>query len=359
MTIMLHNSTGLALSLGLAWLLAVLSRRRSVSSLSTSVLVVGALGMLVLHSGASAILYRGDNFGRIQVLAWSLFLHAPLLLLACAPAIGARWRAGMWAMSGTALALGLVALQAFVIEPRWLEVSRLTVPSPKLAEPVRIVLLADIQTDAAGRYEARVLRQAMAEEPDLVLFAGDYIQRGPRSRDYDVELAALRDLLLEVGLAAPLGGYAIAGNADAPGLWPRLFEGLPVTATETLQRYDLGPLVLTALGIWDSFGTDVRVGPAEKFHIVLGHSPDFSLAPVEADLLLAGHTHGGQVRLPFLGPLLTLSRVPRSWASGMTTLEPGRTLIVSRGIGLERGHGPQLRFLCRPELVVIDLVPGE
>ncbi|HEX6202615.1 MAG TPA: hypothetical protein VF100_06400, partial [Thermoanaerobaculia bacterium] len=75
-------------------------------------------------------------------------------------------------------------------------------------------------------------------------------------------------------------------------------------------------------------------------------------------LLLAGHTHGGQVRLPGVGPLVTASRVPRSWAAGRTALADDRTLIVSRGIGMERGYAPQLRFLCRPELVVVDLEPG-
>ena len=86
-----------------------------------------------------------------------------------------------------------------------------------------------------------------------------------------------------------------------------------------------------------------------------------------ADLLLAGHVHGGQVRLPFWGPVLTLTSVPRSWAVGRTDFDGGataggawdggRTLIVSRGIGMERGEAPRLRFLCRPELVVVDLVP--
>jgi hypothetical protein len=78
---------------------------------------------------------------------------------------------------------------------------------------------------------------------------------------------------------------------------------------------------------------------------------------IEADLLLAGHTHGGQVRLPWIGTLTTGCLVPRAWAAGMTELPNGGKLIVSRGTGRERGESPQIRFLCRPELVVIDLVP--
>jgi len=63
------------------------------------------------------------------------------------------------------------------------------------------------------------------------------------------------------------------------------------------------------------------------------------------------------VQLPLIGPLLTLTVVPRNWASGVTEIDAGTTLIVSRGIGMERADAPRLRFLCRPELVVVDLVP--
>jgi predicted MPP superfamily phosphohydrolase len=101
------------------------------------------------------------------------------------------------------------------------------------------------------------------------------------------------------------------------------------------------------------------VPSSEKFHIVLGHAPDFALGSVPADLLVAGHTHGGQVQLPFIGPLVTLSHVPRAWAAGgLTRLDDDRFLVVSRGIGMERDLAPRLRFLCQPQLVVIDLKPA-
>jgi hypothetical protein len=108
-----------------------------------------------------------------------------------------------------------------------------------------------------------------------------------------------------------------------------------------------------------SFNTATQVaGDPEHFHVVLGHSPNFALGDVAADLLIAGHTHGGQVRLPLVGAIMTLSRIPRRWAAGgLTNLPDGRRLLVSRGIGMERCNAPRLRFLCRPELVVLDLTP--
>jgi len=121
----------------------------------------------------------------------------------------------------------------------------------------------------------------------------------------------------------------------------------------------LGELSVTGLSRRDSGASDLELPDVPGFHIVVGHDPDFALGAVEADLLLAGHTHGGQVRLPGLGPLVTSSRVPRAWAAGRTALANDRTLIVSRGIGMERGYAPQLRFLCPPELVVVDLEPRD
>jgi hypothetical protein len=121
-------------------------------------------------------------------------------------------------------------------------------------------------------------------------------------------------------------------------------------------------ITITALSLPDSFtaAPPAPVVPsAAGFHIVIGHSPKYVLGTTEGDLLLAGHTHGGQVRLPLVGALLTMSLIPRRWAAGVTDLGGSRRLVVSRGIGLERGSAPRMRFLCSPEIVVLDVTPPE
>jgi len=357
MTPLLHNVLSLIVVTGvLLGLRYATASEKEPSQLALT--VAFQVGLLLLLGALSAFQFRKNYFGKMQLLSWTFFLHLPLFLGGAALLL---WRSASGVarinVVFTAL-LVLIAVDAFLIEPRWLEISRLTLTTPEVQQSLRIVVLADIQTDRPGAYEERALRLALAEQPDVVLFAGDYIHLGSRSRGYVQEGQALNAIMQRVGLDAPLGVYAIQGNVDEHGLWPAIFAGLPVTTFEASTQVEVGPVVLTALSMRDAFDVRTAVPPHDKFHIVLGHSPNFSLGSVEADLLIAGHTHGGQVQLPFIGPLMTLTAVPRAWASGVTTIAPGKTLVVSRGIGMERGHAPRLRFLCRPEVVVIDLLPG-
>jgi predicted MPP superfamily phosphohydrolase len=294
------------------------------------------------------------GFGQVRLLSYGLFIHGPIVALGLFLILVRTQRKMALAWLALAMLLAAVGYDAFFVEPYWLQVTHLTMRSPKIKRPVRVVLVADLQTDSVGEYERDVLARVMAEQPDLIVFAGDYIQ-APQT-----EWAKQRDLfrkLLETSqLAAPLGMFAVKGNIDPP-VWEDLFVGSPIVTFPATTTHNADALLLTGLSEDDSRSPMTKVAATEPFQIVFGHYPDYALGDIQADLMLAGHTHGGQVRLPFVGPLLTLSRVPRAWAAGVTDRGGGRTLIVSRGAGMERGDAPRLRFLCRPELVVIDLAP--
>ena len=315
--------------------------------------IPGVLGLLGINLLA-AVGMAQDTFHTMALLCWGLFVHLPAFLLIYA-VLGFKPQKRL-AIAALALALVILAVgvDAFLIEPHWLEVTRLTLTSDKLDQTVRIAVLADIQTDAPGAYDASVLARVKAEQPDLVVFLGDYIQ--DNDPDFASKAGALNQLLREADLQAPMGQYAVQGNVDH-GLWADIFAGLDVTTIHDTHTRHLGPLVLTGLSFDESFDARVTLSPQEDFHLVLGHCPDYALGQTHADLMLAGHTHGGQVRIPGLGPLLTFSKVPRAWASGLTEVSPGRHLYVSRGIGMERHHAPRLRFLCRPELLILTLSP--
>ena len=295
-------------------------------------------------------------FELLALLAWGIFVVTPLTLVGL---VWLRRTRRSWRVGATAAACLIVAVgvQAFFVEPRWLEVTHVEHRTTEIDHELTIALVADFQTDDPGDYERRVLATVAEARPDLVLWAGDYLQIDDPDA-YTEAAATFRAMLGESGIDPPLGMFAVRGNSETRASWPELFEGTKVVPEPGTRRIELGEdITLTTLSLRDSFDPTLRVDPVPGLHIVLGHAPDYALGEVDADLLLAGHTHGGQVRLPGFGPIITLSRVPRSWAAGTTRLEGDRTLVVSRGIGMERGPAPRLRFACRPELVFIHVRP--
>jgi predicted MPP superfamily phosphohydrolase len=99
----------------------------------------------------------------------------------------------------------------------------------------------------------------------------------------------------------------------------------------------------------------VRAPPRGPLVLVM-HSPDSIESAGAADVYLAGHTHGGQVALPFYGALVTLSRFGKRFEHGLFTVG-ATSLYVTRGIGMEGGAWPRVRFACRPEISILDLAP--
>jgi predicted MPP superfamily phosphohydrolase len=301
------------------------------------------------------IVYPTSGFFKLRLLAWGVFAAFPLGALLCA--LIARKRARV--LSRTAVAASVMVLGiygfAFHVEPYRLEVNRHEVFSARITEPLRIVLLADIQTDSIGEYESRVFEAVRAAQPDLILLAGDYLQSSDR---VERKLAPLfQRLFNDPPLRPRYGIHAVEGDCEAQEDWEYQFHGTSVITHDVTEVVEIGPLTVTCLTLHDSHSRQVIERPADRFHIALGHHPNFALQTVDADLLLAGHCHGGQVRIPFLGPPIKLAAIPRAWTQGMTDLGNGRKLVVSRGIGMERGGAPRLRFLCRPEVIVIDLLP--
>ena len=296
----------------------------------------------------------------VHGLAWhgSFFLCASAFLMYREKIDGKprRWFPSLTLVFGC-IVFG-VAVDALLIEPTALVVKETTIMTPKITKPITIVFASDFQADRVGHYERRTMNKIKEQNADLILFGGDYTQA--RAGELEKVLLDWNQLLREIDLQASLGIYAVQGNFDRSG-WEDMFEGTAIVPQEQTLTKTIGEIRVTFLSL-EMSRPGITIPDAEqegKFRIMVAHRPNYAMVAQDADLLLAGHTHGGQVQIPFLGlPIVTASQdLPRSWATGMTTMSNGATLIVSHGTGLERGIAPRIRFYCRPDFWVIRLVP--
>lgn len=261
----------------------------------------------------------------------------------------------------------LCLLYGFFIEPKTLAVRHVTIISDNWqGAPLKIGLIADIHVggwhvDAkrAGRIAAKLNNLS----PDIVLLAGDYVNghiaHEKKTVQFNLEIEnGIRNL---GNISAPLGVHAVLGNHDA---WygerriRTLLDKANITVLNNQNKIiEAGNAKFCLIGLADAFtGMPDKMAfsdcPAGYDIISFMHSPDsFSLLPSSTDLALAGHTHGGQINIPFIGRRVTSTKAGRKYAYGLIDL--GRfPAFVTSGIGTSILPA---RFRARPEIVLITL----
>ncbi|MHC4982515.1 MAG: metallophosphoesterase [Planctomycetota bacterium] len=261
------------------------------------------------------------------------------------------------------LALAVVGIACmaygYFIEPYWLETTHVTLSSEKLAglsRPLRIVHISDLHCEEKQRLEGRLPEVIRQIKPDVIVFTGDALN----SRGGLVNLKTCMKRLAEI---APT--FAVDGNMDVrrfpdtdifADTRVRLLDGEAVKVSVDQVQINLvgGPA-----GRWQTIENVLKGLKGDLFTVVLYHYPGRVTAAsgYPVDLYLAGHTHGGQVALPGYGALITLSRLGKKYESGRHPV--GKTwLYVNRGIGMEGGSAPRVRFWARPEVTVIEISPA-
>jgi uncharacterized protein len=257
-------------------------------------------------------------------------------------------------------AVGLVCVPyARFVEPNWLQLTHVEIKSPKIPPgtfPIRIVQISDTHCEAQPRLEPRLPGVIARQKPDLIFFTGD-------AANDAAGVPVFRKLMKELSAIAPT--YMVEGNWDVNASWrDKLFGGLGATLLDGKAQ----KVTIRGVDVWLAgapFGQPELVNPMlaaiprGALTVLLYHSPDLiqSLPPGKVDLYCAGHTHGGQVALPFYGALITFSKFGKKYESGLHQFED--TLIyVNRGIGMEGGPVPSVRFCARPEVTAIDLAPS-
>lgn len=267
---------------------------------------------------------------------------------------------------GSLLAV-LCLLYGFFVEPKTLAVRRVEIISNTWqGPPLKIGLMADIHVGGRHVDVERVRRlseKLNTLSPDIILLAGDFVNgHVPQGQRTSQENLEIQQGIKNLGqLSAPLGVHAVLGNHDAwysEGQIRRLLENANISILDnqnSLIKDESSSFCL--IGLADSF-TGVRDN--EVFAdcasgndiIAFMHSPDsFNLLRSDTDLALAGHTHGGQINIPFIGRRITSTKAGRKYAYGQIDLG-GIQAFVTAGIGTSILPA---RFRAPPEIVLITL----
>lgn len=256
-----------------------------------------------------------------------------------------------YAQLGLAALFVAVAVYAVWIEPAWLEVTFHDIPA-KVESPLTIAHITDLHTRRFGRVERKLLEAVEAQKPDLILVSGDCtIDRH--------SLPSLHEVL--AGLHAPLGVWAVRGNwenalriknerefFDSAGVRLLVNESAAIRNDVWLAGFD-DP----QYGGFPIIGPTLDKVPAGAYRLALFHAPIlFNDMADRIDLAFSGHSHGGQLRLPFLAPFYLPPETGGYWHGWY---EKGKArMYVSRGIGMSV---LEARFMARPEVAFITLRP--
>ena len=377
-----------------AWFHRLLLFSGQVGRLPAPVLPVFAVAAALLVAAAWGIRLESATIGLAVGAAFLAFAAVDWLALALLPRMGRSFGpvappfialtlvrtaltivAGLLPLGplwiGTLVEIGNFALTGYVLDSLWGEPFRLTVKkivlkSPRLrgAPPLRVLHLTDFHVERLTQRERKLLKLIDELRPDVIVYTGDVLNYSY----LDDERARADAVQLFLRLRAPLGVYAVLGTPliDTPAVVEAVYPQLPhvqLLLNETREIEGYPQVQLIGLTCTHDPALDApklsrahAAVPPDKFTLLLYHSPDLMPEAARAgiDLYVCGHTHGGQIRLPFIGALVTSSRYGRRYQMGRYTGQ-NTTLYVSRGLGMEGLGAPRMRFLCPPEVELFEL----
>lgn len=257
------------------------------------------------------------------------------------------------------------------VEPFRLQVDTQLLGATGAREPIVVGVIADLQTTSITSHERAALDEVLDAEPDIVVLPGDLFQLEPEDiNDAMPEfLGWLRRLTDAVDHVV-----IVNGNTDDAEIVEELAdESGAIYLSDEITRLRLGGQAVNVVGLSysperdptmldDELLTGVTNSLGEDdLVLAVSHHPDAVLSfptSLPIDLVIAGHTHGGQVALPGVGPVFTDSDLPKIVAAGGLHVVNGHPIYVSTGVGLERGQAPQVRFGVPPSVGIVTVVPA-
>ncbi|MBO6102470.1 MAG: metallophosphoesterase [Opitutales bacterium] len=266
-------------------------------------------------------------------------------------------------------ALLAFVIDAFIYEPHFaLHTQETEIPAPhwtKELSNLKIALASDLHCGGSAA-SLRLLKKTVAEinaqKPDIVFLLGDFVNRNANISRQD-----LKDMADEIAkLRAPLGVYAVTGNHDEIVGAITVIEKLGGAGVKFLNNESVK--ISSPFGDFYAAGVrDISEGDFDFFSalkdvpkgaplILLTHVPIYPALPPEASATFSGHMHGGQVRLPFIGALISPKILPfNSDNIGLLLTKRGNPIFITGGVGTSR---ITVRFLCSPVVDIVRLVPN-
>ena len=267
-----------------------------------------------------------------------------------------------WGITGLGLFSGLYTWQ---IEPFWLEIVKLKMPIKNLPDELigkTLMQISDIHIGDRFDYHFVIdsFKKVKELEPDFVVYTGDYVSLSNDEVQYDKLQETLKNIV-----HGRLGTLGILGNHDYGKNWSQISianniaDKLEQSGIKVLRNESVELNGINFIGFDDYWGRNFNPEKAmngfdkSKANIALCHNPDVCDIDIWRDYnswILSGHTHGGQVKPPFLRPPM-LPVKNKKYSAGQIELSNGRTLYINRALG----HLWQVRFNVRPEITIFEL----
>ncbi len=262
-------------------------------------------------------------------------------------------------------ALGLSASYPVFIERSIVLTSTYRIPVPNLPEAfsgLRIAQLTDLHYGFLMPLALieHVVRRTNELKPDIIVCTGDYVHGKNATPQIDAVWPVISQLQARLGVYSVLGNHDHWASTARSDYWLKKSGQDLRRKTVRIDREGESLWLAGAGDLWqDHAGLDGILSrvPDRACRIVLAHNPDTADTQYSArvDLMLCGHTHGGQVNIPLIGtPVLPVKN--KNYSSGLKRSKRGEAVFISRGIGWTIYP---VRFNCYPEIAVLELMPAE
>jgi len=252
----------------------------------------------------------------------------------------------------------LLVIYGFIIEPSTIRITKINKSMDKANSKLHFIHLADVHLEKFSVREGKILKIINDLNPDFILFTGDFLSLS-HNRDPD-SINQVINLFNQINSLVPV--YYVSGSpaVDIEEIVVLIQDNISASRLHNEKLIIVkNDVEVNLIGVTCTHKpqNDVKVIPSliekDKINILMYHSPDLIYEIKREDqiqIMLSGHTHGGQVRIPIWGAFFTGSLYGRKLQSGMYRIHD-TLLYISRGIGLEGMGAPRVRFLCSPEII--------